>query len=925
MTSGGWTSAGHPARGRRMRLPNDGRVERIRLECGIRPVLRAFSCWVPFLGLFLLSTPCRALEPAPPRMPEPVHGAPSTQAITIDYDIDTEIAPDLRALHGRARIHIDSARRFRCLLLLDHTRRLNPDPFSLPDYEVPRIFPGGGGAGSMTMRALPDGDAMDIRRESGDEIVMLCGASRRRHRLDIEYELEIPKRYGDFGVAKGRLTLAGGWYPMIVGLAGLDADEPRRVRVGSSSMRLRLRMPSGHRAMLDGRELEGIEGEDGTWVRGQGVAGIHLLALGPFRAFRHRGIRYLSPSRSRRDWRLVKGIIDRTLETWTRAGGPPVEHPPAIIRFPSRDRLVEVQEGTLLMSDQALRVFPFFLPVHERAVARGMLTLFLREAMHCRGRDTDCTWMIPLFTEVLTARYRREHRRELSLIRLLEPLSFIPSVDASLRAPKVAFVSDVYERRGAERGGTSTFAGEVSGRKVDGPSLLRALDRRCGPEAVRAAVEETMKAPSADGFLEALEERCPVSRHEIPAFVKQAEDALRPVDRRLRNVRMRWDGSRWHTTFDLEQEPAPDRLSSIPIDVHTKDENRRLEWDGRPRRMDVVTAQRVRHIEVDPEREGVERAARGHGTRDDNEWPRPLKPLLSLHPLSADVAARDFQGVLTFYLTRPETRRWLLTLNAYTLSGIPWGLEAGGHLYFGAYRDALYRRQRVGIHLVEARHARGTPWSGQAENVVDTLGARVSWRFENRSSVVDALRGWSARVMFETGRGWARDLKGDPSGAPYWTAGARVAGNWAPHPRHGFAGRLSLDGLRGLGSLSGNPSTLFPLGGANRLRALPADQIRGSLRWLASFEYRLTLVRALNLHLWSMRLDGFQAIAFMDFGAVGATTDTLIRDARSGYGVGIAAFVDQAGIWPGFTRLDLALPADGWSSPRLLIQFSQPF
>ena len=900
--------------------------------------------------------------------PDPAEVASKSprQPLQVAYRIDARIDLAARRLSGTVHIHLVAPVAVEAVPVWMFPALLGERDPHLNDLSFPRVYPHGFEPAAMTFQPRWNGTPLEVLSAPlppgwtpGSLVnVRLPVQVPAGTPIELEgpFEVEIPRRYGTFGIVDRQLTLSGGWFPTVI---GHDGQHWQSDELPEASLELNLQYPPDQSVLVGGMLLEtegtcslpgapdaGSEAarsesglsstgpaallpRPGGWCsRFRGTTRTPLLVVGPLPPRRLEAevpISFYDPKDRPAERRRLSLLVNQALIPWRAAGLPDPVHPMPLIRAPLRRSLTLVTPEALLLSDRALRVSPFFKRFHEASFLHALYQSWLIERLAPRERPDDLLWVSDGLAWFLVSLYQASMSpSQLNARGIVQSLSFLPSFDEMLYAPKFSFAGEFYDNPYA----SDPFQEDVDAWLRPGPPgrvLFMKLEDRYGRGSVLSASLDTLNQVPGR-FLEQLARRLEMPSEVLDAWLEGWRRPYPSVNYILSDVkRQRVNGS-WRTTFDVREQkidrPVPDE--PVSIEVKTSRDSQSLTWDGRGvKRFSVETLEPVSTIALDPKSRLLETNPMGVQLRDDNFWPARRKILFSFVPSSFDLSQFKARGAVALYLTNPHAREWLALTEVYSDSSVLLGGNLGTFRYFGPFRDTQWKVHRVGAQLAAAHRACDELFQAcDAGPFLNTLGLRLSYRYESRVGLREAMNGAHLTTAVEGGV-----ARSQVETKPYTLLSVTAIKPWAIHPRHVLVGRAQIDAGFGLTSGDGAAGEgLFALGGGSLLRGLALGEGVGNRRWLSSLEYRATLIQGLDVDLWAGRLRSIQMAVFTDVGGVGDDLEALGAP-LVGYGVGTRLFVDIFGLKPGMIGLDLAwlTTETPEGSVSALIRLNHPF
>lgn len=765
--------------------------------------------------------------------------------------------------------------------------------------------------------------------------------------LQTHLSVQFSPRFGPFGKNPGAPTLlaTGGWLPIFLEHAGKPDGGKAAANLQLS---LTLSWPAYARVFIQGVAL--VPQQAGSchststtscahWEGPLGSFGGPVLAVGTYQDWT---LEPLGPTRlldwtdaSRARTRLTSLVMEAR-RGWTLAEAPP---PVTLIRAPLRRALALSLPGCVLISDRALKVMPGMQRLHADIVLEAVFQAWRMAQMPAAfPAELVRPLALGLARKDLEQTRTRRPWGHFGLSPLLEPLGFLPAVDALLHAPRFAFAEALLEQP-YRSDPLREFLPDLLEPQPDGQTFLKRWEEM--HPGVILALDALIHLPPQQ-WLETLCSRLGLAAPALFDEMARAMRLPRPADHRITRVTQEEHRDGWQVTLELETSPL-DEPPPLPA-RHASDaalENARLRIEGRSRAplydqrvspetriLTLNLPERARHIQLDPEGVRLERSAKGTLLTDNNRWPPPMRLLASAQVSSLDVGTLRPSGTAAVYLTAPHQRDWLWMADISSAGQLVVGGSVGGMRYFGPYRDEQWRVHRAGVSVTAAHRAGLAVFDEATELFLDTVGLRASYRYESRLLLSESGRGAGLAVALEAGRARTSEYVG-----PYLLLGAGGVKPMALHPHHILVTRLSVDGSVGLPEGGQGPgSGMFSLGGSSQVRAIAPGSRIGNQRWVGSLELRSLLFRELDVNLGFARVRRLQGVLLADAGAVGAGSSALLAPSV-GVGAGMRVHLDMFGLYTGLAGVELAwavplaweTPQEAWYVPRTLLRFVQPF
>ncbi len=808
-------------------------------------------------------------------------------------------------IHGHARyvVHSEggSARAW------VYSARLSHAPSAMDEQSARWIFPQELDLEDTESQIRIDGREIDFSAEEqtagepggidtrGRDLRFEVPAGRRI--IAIEFEYDLPQRYGRLGCVGLVCSAQAPWYPLLLspGGAPIQAASEHDVRVHyEGERRLTSLRPS--------REFVGFSLSP-EWFRYPiHTSRLDVVVWSPEPLYERPGaevpailgLRDLAASD-------VLGQIAQVVEhagaTLHAADIAPRRAPLRIIMGTSRTELAGNAPGAVLLSDRAFEVSPLddVQAFHQRALLRAV---FRDRIPRFREPTEDAGWARDLRAVLLTDLdgIRREGGVR-SAQELLGWAAFHPAIDQLLYAPQVAFVD--------------VFFGGVSEPDPyqDSPDRARipiASGRRI-LEGVRDLLsEEEMEAWSR----RLLHANAPAraSLRAVSPEIAGRLDAiltgpLRSLNYRLGEVETRRDGDGYVHRVHLHRD-GDDAHEPVEVRIRAGEDELIETWDssGAEGVVEFQTSSPIDEIQVDPRRRRVQsaRAANGHPYRDDTDSLPWRPPLLQSLNLSTSPVEGAFLGFIDFALARRYDLENRVAFQLYT------GPRATGGIIrytrgVGPKRDNNNRVGAVSTGLIFDRL--------RADFSEDDIGG---WRtrlflagtYNTQRYFLDPRGGFLLRGSLDAGVNRRDDGRTTFTLTPVLHASLNV--------RTGLRGALVL--VADLSYAFGDPlvSELPGLGGRSRLRAYPNNAFLGRGRGFVVAEQRFTPSAFSNLSINLFNTVWIREIQLAVFAGAGLSVQPLNRDVdfagAAEVGGGIRIHFEYGGIQPAVISLDWGVP-----------------
>jgi hypothetical protein len=768
-------------------------------------------------------------------------------------------------------------------------------------------------------------------------------------RAELAYRARVPERNGGFGCARGQCTLAGGFYPMPAALdaAGWDlmappmaadttvsvsVDAPASIVLfdqwsGNGATRLRARAPSVRYATLV------VAPEHHLSERRVAGATLRVLARDappPADDAERAVLAYTLEDRAAH-------ALDTAADAYAVLADLGVRPRSAtIVEAPLRFEMAADHGSVVLLSDRFDRIWPAerFRKFHRRQLARALFAHALAGRAPSGGpagaldQDESADLVASWLTELLVQ--RRYHRTEY-LGSILQPVSFVPSIDELLYATQTMF-ADAYFGDGA----TGAAARLPGGPWRDDPHMFMNARPRgrfvyeklrdlLAPDALVRAMREVVSRGTAVAGAAAAAHGRP-----LDWFFDQWTRPSPPINVRLVGHRARpATGGGVVNELVVARDVSPgDHAPVEPVTVLAVDEDghrHRLRWLARtPRATLRYTADAPTDwawVDPDSRIEQSDLFAPDLHPRFDDRDEHPVRfvynsfgVLLNVSDLSALLAA-------DFTLSRVHDLRNQIHFLAYTSASVDAGGLVSYRRNFGprAQPDRLLGRASlaIGAARLDGDHfAQGAemPRGATQMSLVATLGRDTEiFRYEPLARHDARITGTLTATRRDDAGGLAADtlLSGDVG---VWTS--RTA---TPEAGHTVAGELGV--AAAFGDIESRAQLLAP-GGIAGLRGFSPGSLFARAALTARGEYRHVFVRDLDWNLGHYTfVRGIGGVAFFDVGVLSPCSDLLpgsgdeVVYTAAGYGLQLV--YDSFGTLPSVSRIDAALRLGGRTSDCL--------
>jgi hypothetical protein len=375
-------------------------------------------------------------------------------------------------------------------------------------------------------------------------------------RVRIEFETQVPERFGPFGVTEYGLTAVAGWHPYLAARSAdgswapdlgpsvavfhavVEAPPDATVVLGEAVF------PAGHAASVEttvapARNLDLVVFPSAELAQGE-AAGSQLQFVWP------------TPRRSsriggERPEERVRKVVTTALDE--RPAGLATPAGLTVVEVPLRWNLTSPSDAAIVVSDRSMHVQWALRGFHEAQIAQAVYARLLRDrALRCESSE-DRGWVLSAVAWQLAERLvRKTEPQHRDVYWWTSWLDVFAIVDRFEKAPKLPFVTAFFENARTEdelRESVFTYASERAPARL----ALARLQRRFGSEDVSAAVDAWLA--SASGPCKTLAAALGRATGDPPAEVRTAlgealaepapaaphtaiDETLRPPDERSR-------------------------------------------------------------------------------------------------------------------------------------------------------------------------------------------------------------------------------------------------------------------------------------------------------------------------------------------------------------------------------------------------------
>ncbi len=819
------------------------------------------------------------------------------------------------------------------VFLLYPNRFRQPLP-NLNDLNYPRVYPHGFSRGSLDMDSVRvNGTEVEMNEGSVSglpaETVGKIKLPRRlvpggQIKVELAFQLVLPRKLGSFGIYDEVLTLAGGWYPYLAAYLPAKGFRPQdSPPLGNWEVFLK----NNHAVLLNGKMFNASP--SGFEAKLEQRRQLSLQISSRFERYEHRGadrgivIYYSTLSR-----KPARESLEAFIRLWLEFVAEKKEslkpaHDLVLVEAPLRESLVAHGEGFSFFSDRAYKLIPLLRQYHNVPIAAE---LFYQQALpetRKRENSRDYNWVAEAvaasWTETFIAwgQYRYLDARTLPPVRFF---SFVPIIDRVIHSPQFAFF-DVFYDFIYPYDPVRDHPLRFNHRRPYGRTILSHLEDEIGKDQA-AEIGLSYLGRKQASYVDLAEKTSGKSlRHEFDRWISPRPAINYVLDER-RTIEQ---GEKYHHEVTIKRESHRPFAEPVELGVKTrKGKAFALRWDDEKEEhvFRFETDSKLSVVEIDPRRRLLE-------TRlSDNRSPPYYKLVLT-----EILVGYDFNNNNPEVLVSSQLRRKYGGYNRYNLSGSvgdqTYGVSIGYSRLFGRMIDRLRMGHGLGVsfrfHRLGNDLAAVQPTDGSDPVAVEVgpdgfdTSLSVNYSFGNQLSFTNPLSGGGGGVSVTWGSSYF--------GGEYDYYRVSFGSSWVIpiHPNHLFAVR----GFLGVSGPSGIPSQAqFHLGGLYGLRGLSVgDDTRiGRNMFLASAEYRHFMIKDIDLDFLLFRIRDIQGALFTGLGSVSDTVqeraDRLVNGPSSGSssfgdlfdlssfsadaGYGLRFHIEYLGVSPGLLRIDLA-------------------
>jgi len=869
------------------------------------------------------------------------------------HDTKDSLTYEIRAQVSRAAPHVRGSVRLR--FVNDSTAPLTgldllvfPNRFASPDldtlylndvtrpfvYPYERFDPGGMQVDDVTV-AGPQGDAPAriswpdapglperclLRVELAEPLA--TGASIE---LRLSFATTLPERFGALGRFRDLLTALGGWHPYLAALAPdgrwlLDAYPP------AADFDVELSSPDGLEMLLNGHH--GGPPADAMRVR---VEDAHFLSLAAAPSFERLDVTaggrtvhvYRRPSRF--TLRHFAGpepstVLAENAAELVAALDPDDKGELVVVEAPLRLVLTHPGEGMVVVSDRIFHVQRLLRPFHRRQLAAAIAYEQLRPAVAARESAEDYHWVANgLARAAADAEERRREPETRSVYDWIGLFNVFAIVDRFESQPKIPFVEAFFDHTTTEDPAHErvlTFNNALP----PGHVLFEKVETLLGEDAFT-----TLAAGYATRPEPLRRQATAVAGQDLDGFFADWVQPYPALDYAVEDARLNEpDGDSYRHSADIARRSARPVREAVPVRFDTRGQSADADvlWTapGDRGRVELSTAAPVRRVTIDPERRLIE------DTRVDNYEPHPLQVVID----SADVTVTSTQfgaAALGVARRRYDYRKDLAALGFFNERGV--GGHLGARYHWGPAVDATnYRHNIFGFFTATSLDEDFEDKSRPDVRDDGTIaGFGVRYDYDNVFGHDNPTNQRKLRLFAD----WYDDrIAGDYR---FVNLGGIVSGTYPVRPYQTIAALQVANGFTPSIDDSRVPNQgRYSLGGDHAIRGIGVEDELGRHIFLVRAELRQTIYPEVDFNLLNwVTMRRSQVRLFVDTGRVTNDVGNLYDPGRFavGIGVGLAAFYDFFGFFPGVAFIEVAGRVDRFdgvdNGPQVLFGTRQSF
>jgi hypothetical protein len=811
--------------------------------------------------------------------------------------ITARIDDDLTTIHLRV---IATSTRSPTIIALNANRYREPPDLAAPADPVllRQFYPRGFSSGAFEQVSIKINGVECIARPYLDGPSPWLRTCPGQGQVEIHAQLKLPRRTGLFGSFDGRITLAGGWFPKVLGASPiheLDVQHPPEFRLVGADLQKRTE----------------------AFVRRTVGDSFSLILRGPktvTTVLADGSVELTHETMSAASVRRLEQAIQSGLAFWQSEGLAALKPRIHVIGVPMRRDLARAFSSSVLLSDRVFQTTPLerIERFHEIEFLRAFFATGLMQTYGFSNRSAKvlAAWLRDRYVETQFSRKDDAH----------EVIGFwrmLPVIDAMLVSPDLSFAPTYFRALSGPDLHYEDFSSPFVSRQNASLLYEKILDR----------LGKKNTADLLKKVLAGLSLKLMIDQKLGASFMKQWSGPYPKVQYRLGAIQEKTAG------FEIEVIRDGDIISEpVVISVtDSSDTTTRYRVPASRARLRVLTASlsaNVASIHLDPDGRLIETPSESQPSpRFDHRSPPRWNILLNNFSLLVSATDASFASAIDLGFYRRHDLRWRFALGA-EVSPEAYRLGARARYGFGRRIHAGRLAQWLG-GMFFSDHLRAD--FGSTPKASQGAGGILYYGFDNRRSywAPGAGQGLRASMSFR------RSLSGDQSGQHTLAMSLRGVSEWS-------LGASQILGIKAAAHFYavGTPDSqlLFSLGGRHALRGFGIKDHFGRIRGLVSAQWQHPILRELRFNLaYLVWLNEIEGVFFADLAVLANDWDEVwgkLRWSDLGFadlGYGLRFYFDWLGVQPGLVTLDVGWPLRAnapkfWTNaPAVYLGFTQPF
>ncbi|MFQ5743146.1 MAG: hypothetical protein ACE5HV_06100 [Acidobacteriota bacterium] len=655
----------------------------------------------------------------------------------------------------------------------------HPDKKHLNELNWPWVYIGSFNPGRMRLRAARiEGQAVEPQTDNtvgvpADTLARLSLPSAlqpgEKITLELEFDVLVPKKFGDFGFYRQTLTANGGWYPYVSGLHAdgswaLHAPPPR------ARFDVDLELTEARDTFLNNRyfpqtdrlSVRGVQGQFLTLVS---TPRYHLVERqangGVVRFYEFKPGRYAEAS-------VAETLRDFIDQAEAAVDVRPASGEAIIVETYMRRNVARPGEGIILLSDEGFKAVKNFgfRDLNRLALVRAYAYQRVRDRVYEKEALEDVNWVAESLAWSITEGYRRTGFRDVAdLVATASRFGMFRPFNRMAIAPTIPFTS-AYNRNVATedpfRESLFFFNNELpAGRliylklkdEVEEETAERILGNYLAADRPFRQVASEVSGEQLDWFFD----------QWLQAFPDSIQYRLVEVDRNQPA------GGRNRTTIELERLSSRPIIERVPIALDLENgEQQTIWWDGRQDRGSLTadTDQRVKRVVIDPFGETFD------NVQVDNRSPKPWEMIIDRGEVFVNTAGI---GAASRFRFRPKDDFSDEVFVQPFFSPGQVGISGGYFHNFGRSRDPWFFRKTQQINflygLSNLRSGFADEKSGEEDGDGQIGFVQVQYSFDDQVFEEDPQARKGFKVNLQVAR---TELGGDFNFYKTWAIGSVV-------------------------------------------------------------------------------------------------------------------------------------------------------